>query len=256
MKIRLPFLVLSVGQMCNLRCKDCANFAPYALPEMRKYSLESIVSDFESLFKAVAKIDVLQIQGGEPLVYKELPKLIGYLGECSEIEQITIATNGMLIPNDEVIHACINNKVKFRISNYPQNRNNLSAFVEKLSAYRIDAELYDFATKESFWLDCGGLDTPRENNDEVVARRFNSCSFKGCLTMENGELHRCSRAKNAYSLQGFNSVKGDFVNVRNNKNLYDDIIQYHTPPHFETACRYCLGTSSARKIPPAQQLKK
>ena len=95
MKLEVPFLVLSVGQACNLRCKNCANFAPYALPEMRKYPIESIISDFEALFKAVGKINSLQIQGGEPLIYQDLPKLVAYLATCPEIENIVIATNGI-----------------------------------------------------------------------------------------------------------------------------------------------------------------
>lgn len=253
MKLRLPSLVLSVGQACNLRCKNCANFAPYALPEMRKYPLESIIADFETLFK-VADIDVLQIQGGEPLLYKELPKLLGYLGACSEVTQITITTNGLITPSDEIMMICRINKIILTISNYPQNVKNRQNFALKCLTFKVDVQLYDFAAKQALWYDCGGLDTPRENDDNVVTERYNHCAFNGCLTLQDGELHRCSRAKNAYKLQGFQAVLGDYVKVRGNNHLLEDIIAYHTPPRFETACRYCNGTFGTKMIPPAEQL--
>ena len=229
MRVNIPYLVLSVGQACNLRCKHCANFSPYALPEMRKYSLESIIADLEAIFK-VANIDLLQIQGGEPLIYKGLNKLLGYLSACREVNRIMIATNGMIIPSDETMLICSINKISIRISNYPQNKNNLQNLATKIQNFKVPASIHDFASHKALWHDCGGLDTPREDDDKIVAERFNHCGFKSCLTLEDGELHRCSRAKNAYKLQGFESVKGDFVSVRNNPHLMEDLISYHTPP--------------------------
>ena len=255
MKFGIPFLVLSVGQMCNLKCKNCANFAPYATKEMRRYSLKSIITDFEDLFSVIGRIDRLQIQGGEPLTYTDLPKLTGYLSACEEIGSIEIATNGTITPRDEWWHNFSINNIKIRVSNYPQNRNNIELFVAKAQAYRVDVRLYDFASRESVWFDCGGLDTPRENDDRVVSERFDKCAFKGCLTFENGDLHRCSRAPNAHKLQGFDMPPPtDFVRVRDNKKLHDDLFAYLAYPRFETACRYCNGTYNTKKILAAEQL--
>ena len=254
MKLAIPYMVLSVGQRCNLRCKNCANFAPYATKEMYKYSLKSIIADFEDLFNVVGRIDTLQIQGGEPLIYSDLPKLTGYLSACKEVGLIVIATNGTITPDDEWWHNFSINNVKIRISNYPQNRKNLELFVAKAQTYRVDLNLYDFASRDALWYDCGGLYTPRENDDKVVSERFDKCAFKGCLTLENGDLHRCSRAPNAHKLQDFDISPADFVRVRDNKNLYDDLLAYLTRPHFETACRYCNGTYNVKKILAAKQL--
>lgn len=244
---------MSVGQACNLRCKNCANFSPYATNEMRKYSLESIISDLEIMFNS-ADVDLLQIQGGEPLIYKELTKLLGYLSACREVQQIHVATNGMLTPSDEIMLICSMNKIFLRVSNYPQNKDNLQNIAGKCRSFRVSASLYDFSSREALWYDCGGLDVPRENDDRIVSERFQRCGFKGCLTLEDGELHRCSRAKNAYKLQGFEPEAGDCVRVRGNKNFLDDLVAYHSPPRFETACRYCNGTHNVKKIPAAEQL--
>ena len=47
----------------------------------------------------------------------------------------------------------------------------------------------------------------------------------------------------------------DFVKVRGNENLVEDLFSYLSNPRFETACRYCNGTFGTRKIPAAEQLK-
>ena len=255
MKLRISFLVLSVGQMCNLKCRNCANFAPYVPAELRRYSIESIIADFENLFKVVGRIDLLQIQGGEPLTYSDLPKLTGYLSACKEIGDIVVATNGTITPSDEVMHLFSINNIKLRVSNYLQNKKNLESLVNRTQAYRVSAALYDFATREAMWYDCGGLNTPCENDDRIVAERFNHCAFKGCLTMENGELHRCSRAPNAHIMQGFSQFPPpcDYVNVRDKANLESHLAEYIFNRHFESACRYCNGTWNVRKIPAAEQ---
>lgn len=203
MRYGIPYLVLSVGHMCNLRCRNCGNFAPYALPENRRYPIEDIISDFEALFKVIDWIKLLQIQGGEPLVYSDLAKLIGYLGACKEIGTIEIATNGTIKPNEKLIQICSMNHVNFRVSDYPQNRKNLEALSAQLQTYRIPARIYGFTTHESLWFYKGGFDMPREDDERILNYRFNTCRNKGCLTLENGELHRCSRAANAQRLQGF-----------------------------------------------------
>lgn len=48
--LETKFMALSVGQACNFKCKDCANFAPYAKVENMRYSLEEIKKDITKIF--------------------------------------------------------------------------------------------------------------------------------------------------------------------------------------------------------------
>ena len=257
MKIKLPYLVLSVGQMCNLRCKNCANFAPYAPPESRRYPVEQIISDMEALFKFVKRIDLLQVQCGEPLIYSDLPKLLGYLAACREVGEISIATNGIRLPDDEVWRLCKLHDIKIRVSDYPQNRKNLQAFAQKAADFGCHETiyLYDFVDGQSFWYDLGALnEISREDDDAVVAERFDKCKYNICLTLADGEIHRCGRGVNAHKVLGFEQTFDDFVQVRNNPRLKYDLVMYLVKPTFETACRYCNGTFGVKQIPPAEQL--
>lgn len=68
----IKVLVLVVGQACNYRCRDCANFCPISPKEYKRYSLESMTSSLKSIFENVNYIETLQIQGGEPFIYSDL----------------------------------------------------------------------------------------------------------------------------------------------------------------------------------------
>jgi len=71
-KFGIRFLVLSVGQACNYKCRDCANFCPSAPKEYRRYELDRILESINRILKNVAFINVFQIQGGEPFLYSDL----------------------------------------------------------------------------------------------------------------------------------------------------------------------------------------
>ena len=57
-------IVVSVGQACNFKCRDCGNFAPISPVEFRRYKVDDIISDLDTILKNVAKVSGIQIQGG------------------------------------------------------------------------------------------------------------------------------------------------------------------------------------------------
>ncbi|MEO1574083.1 MAG: GTP 3',8-cyclase MoaA [Pseudomonadota bacterium] len=96
-------LRLSVIDRCNFRC-------PYCMPEdvyHEKYEFFSRaqrLSDDETvtLVGAFAQLGInkLRITGGEPLLRKDLPQLLGRLLDVPGIEDIAMSTNGVLLPRD------------------------------------------------------------------------------------------------------------------------------------------------------------
>ena len=77
----IPFIVISVGQACNFRCRDCGNFAPLAPAECRRYDVDTIINNIQCILKYAPYIEGMGVQGGEPFVYNDLDKLLVYLGE-------------------------------------------------------------------------------------------------------------------------------------------------------------------------------
>ena len=76
-KIHIPYLVVITGQKCTLRCKDCGNFTPY-LPQTH-YNINDLCDDINK-FSSVARITLLQIQGGEALIFPMFKELLNIVG--------------------------------------------------------------------------------------------------------------------------------------------------------------------------------
>jgi len=157
-KIETRLLALSVGQACNYRCRDCLNFAPFALKENKRYLLEDIKKDIKSAMSFFKKIDIFHIQGGEPFLYKELGELIYYVGQFYGhiVRKMVIATNGSIIPNDALLKVIKDNDAEIRISDYKNEHNN-SVLINKLIENNIQYRVYRFADGTGMWKLPGGL---------------------------------------------------------------------------------------------------
>lgn len=94
-------LRISVTDRCNLRCTYCMPKERYGekyvfLPREALLTFEEIAR----VARAAAALGAvkLRITGGEPLLRRELPALVGLLRAIPGIEDIALTTNGLLLP--------------------------------------------------------------------------------------------------------------------------------------------------------------
>jgi cyclic pyranopterin phosphate synthase len=90
-------LRISVTDRCNLRCTYC-------MPEEVVFMDRRELLTFEEIahFVRVAAplgIDKLRLTGGEPLMRRELPRLVRLLAEVPGIKDVGLTTNGLLLAN-------------------------------------------------------------------------------------------------------------------------------------------------------------
>ncbi|HMB03815.1 MAG TPA: GTP 3',8-cyclase MoaA [Isosphaeraceae bacterium] len=88
-------LRISVTDRCNIRCVYCMPEAVAFLPRQSLLSFEEI-----ERFVRVATtlgIDKVRLTGGEPLVRRELPKLVAKLAAIPGIKDLGLTTNGILL---------------------------------------------------------------------------------------------------------------------------------------------------------------
>ena len=92
----LRSLRLSVTDRCNLRCQYCMPEPDYVwLPRESLLTFEemcALVDAFTPL-----GVDRVRITGGEPLLRRDLPRLIESLAERSAITDLALTTNGVLL---------------------------------------------------------------------------------------------------------------------------------------------------------------
>lgn len=247
----IEYMVLVVGQACNYQCIDCANFCPISPKEYRRYSVDNIIDSIDILLKHVKYIDRLQIQGGEPFIYSELDKLLQYLCMRKEIHIVEIATNGSIIPSERVMKIIGENGVKIRISNYDISKDIVINLKSKCEKLHIKYSVYNFASGETTWFQCGGKNIGKQSDNVDV--KFRTCLFNRCLTLERGELSHCSRATNSYHIQGFERNVNDYVKVEDSISFEKQLKSYLLQPVPMEACYYCYGTTTERIVAPAKQ---
>src|SRR5215467_1600081 len=89
-------LRISVTDRCNFRCTYCMPFDEYTWIERQQ------VLSFEEIERVVRLflhfgIQKVRLTGGEPLVRKDLPRLIAQLSKISGLPDLSLTTNGALL---------------------------------------------------------------------------------------------------------------------------------------------------------------
>lgn len=92
----LKSLRLSVTDRCNLRCAYCMPEEEYVwLPREDVLTLEEMAT-LTSYFTDLG-VDKVRLTGGEPLLRRDLPRLIRLLLQNRRITEIALTTNGILL---------------------------------------------------------------------------------------------------------------------------------------------------------------
>jgi len=97
----LRSLRVSVTDRCNLRCQYCMPEPDYAwLPRQNILDFEEIAVLADAF--ALEGVDRVRITGGEPLLRRDLPRLIEMLAARPAIRDLALTTNGVLLANQAV----------------------------------------------------------------------------------------------------------------------------------------------------------
>ena len=93
---RVEYLRVSVTDKCNLRCVYCMPLD--GLDWLKRESLLSY-EEIASVLRTVAGmgLEKVRITGGEPLVRKDLPRLVEMVADIPEIVDISLSTNAVLL---------------------------------------------------------------------------------------------------------------------------------------------------------------
>ncbi len=92
----ITYLRVSVTDRCNLRCVYCMPEA--GLPWIPRADVLGF-EEIESIVRAAASVGVrsIRLTGGEPLIRRDLPRLVARIAAIPGIEDIALSTNGLLL---------------------------------------------------------------------------------------------------------------------------------------------------------------
>lgn len=91
----IDYMRISVTDRCNLRCRYCMPQGISMSPVSELLTFEEI----ELVSQAAAELGIrrFKITGGEPLVRRGCPRLVGRIRRILKVEQVTLTTNGVLL---------------------------------------------------------------------------------------------------------------------------------------------------------------
>ena len=92
----LASLRVSVTDRCNLRCEYCMPERDYVwLPRAEILSFEEIATVVEAFSRL--GVERVRLTGGEPLLRRDLPRLVSLLAGTGRLSDLALTTNGILL---------------------------------------------------------------------------------------------------------------------------------------------------------------
>lgn len=232
---------------CNLNCKYCLNFNPFA----KKYYVREwneLVRDVDLFFSCVDHIMLFHVSGGEPMLYMHLMNLIEYIDKNygDRIDTLRTVTNGTVVPDDDMCRRLAQCKVEVAIDDYrdavPHYKDQFEKLIGKFDEYKVKY----YINKVDNWIDLAPekTDYSKLSEDELIRHR-SECS-QSWQELRNGKLYNCNYA--AYATVA--GIAGE-QDVEEAYDLYDftpekkkELVEFrlgYTTKGYTNFCKTCRG---------------
>lgn len=183
-------IAVSVTNQCSLNCRDCNNLMPYC-KEKFTIDVKEQIKDLQKLLEYVDGIINVEVIGGEPFVYRQLPELLQYLCAEPKIHFIEITSNGTIIPSGEVLDLLRHSKICVLLSDYGKvNSEKAKKTYQWLRQHQVCSQ----NLKNREWISTGNIDRRRKSKWRMKYEYFHCDARKDCRTLYKGKLYVCGRA--------------------------------------------------------------
>lgn len=253
----LPRVVLSVGNFCSLKCKECSQMEPYKKNHNWE-NINLITKELDTLFSVVDVCLCIDVIGGEPFLYNELPLVIEYLLKENKVKRIEITTNGTVPISDSLLKTLLedkNKKIVVKLSNYGVFSKKISEIVTICKNNNIQYEILEM--KE--WYGFGNskvLDGCERKSPREARYQYYWCDDNFfCKMIKNGKIYMCGRASGFDDL-GIALVEGkDYLTLDASIN-YDSVLDFWKRESAHV-CQYCgdYCTDKMKIVNIAEQLR-
>lgn len=175
-KIYVTKTDLSLTSYCNLNCRHCMQFLPF-WKKRHETSLEECKDNLDCYFQCVDYVMEMDFIGGEPFLYRYLPEIITYVGERyrSRIGYLGFITNGLMMPEEEILNLMKKYNVTISISDYSKNLH----YEEKMDALckRLDDMGIVYYKNENIdWFDFGFPENLYHYEGEAARKHMKLCN--------------------------------------------------------------------------------
>lgn len=258
-QIRFDRVDFSITERCTLRCEKCNMFMPF-YPKPRHTPLAELLEDIDTLFQWADRVNMLNLLGGEPLLYPHLGEVLEHIGARyrDRINKLEIFTNGMLLPTDAVLDLLSRYHVSVQITDYTSVRDykdTLKRLEAALESRRIKYTHYPLEK----WLDFGFPQNPHRLPAKQLEELFRKCAapFRGVYKKRFYYCHLNASAVRAGLIPDDTRDYFSLMDLTSEKRK--ELLEYdlgYNDLGYCTLCRQCRGCEGAnsRKTEGGKQM--
>lgn len=248
--------------VCNLKCRYCLNFNPFA-NKFYVREWEHLISDVDLFFSCVDNIMLFHVSGGEPFLYKHTVDLIEYIDKKygDRIDTLRLVTNGTVVPHDNYLERLSKCKLEITVDDYreavPQYNDKFDELIYKLKQYNIKY----YINKADFWIDLAPEKTDYSHlSDAELIQHRTKCN-QSWQELREGKLYNCNYA--AYATVAGIAGEEDYEETYDLNSFSEDmkkeLIEFrlgYTVKGYTNFCMKCRGftTENVTKVRPAVQV--
>lgn len=247
---------------CNLRCRHCLNFNPFA-KQFYVRKREDLIADVDLFFSVVDRIMLFHVSGGEPLLYAHTADLIEYIDKRygDRIDTLRTVTNGTVVPSDAVLEKLSRCNIEITVDDYreavPAYKENFEKLLEKLNQYKIK----HYVNKVDSWIDLA----PEKTNysymtEEQLIKHRDSCN-QSWQELRDGKLYSCNYAAYATvaGIAGEEDTEETFDLRSLDSGRKKELIEFrlgYTNKGYSNFCKKCRGftINNADEVEVAAQI--
>lgn len=262
-KVYIEIAQISLTERCSLRCRKCAHGC-FAVNQdvVKDLTIEQVYKSADSFFGKVDFIYEFVLIGGEPLLYRQLPEAIRYIGRRyrEQIGIFSITTNGTIFPDKETRKMCKEYGVLFRISNYSMTIPRLKdAYKKLIDQLDEDGIAYELETEEKEWMDYGFGYVNRNTDTAGLISVFDGCKTP-CREVRENRYYFCVMARSVSENMGFDAGNNDYLDLDalTGENYQREMLEFdlgYSEKGYLDMCNYCHGADAKKHpIPVAEQV--
>lgn len=246
---------------CNLNCRNCLNFNPYA-KEFYVRDWGALKKDIDLFFSCVDRIMLFHVSGGEPLIYQYTADLIEYIDSNygDRIDTLRTVTNGTIVPTDDFLYKLSKCKIEITVDDYreavPGYADKFDELIDKLDKYQIKY----WINKADGWIDLAPEKTNYSGKTEEWLIKHRDDCTQSWQELRDGKLYSCNYA--AYATVAGIAGQQDMEEVYDLKKFTPDkkkeLVEFrlgYTTKGYTNFCRTCRGfvpDNSIEMVPAIQ----
>ena len=200
-RIVLKRTAIAITQRCTLKCRLCNAYIPYYSNPV-DMGLDGISAVLDRYFSVVDSVGVFGVLGGEPLMRKDLRRILDKIWENGDriSERLDLVTNGTLAMDADVLEFFARNpkRTNVVISHYGKLSRKADAMAETLTGLGASCRVARYHGNNLLyggWIDY--RDHSRKHfTDVAVENQSRNCVVRQgrYYLITEGQMHTCTRS--------------------------------------------------------------